>query len=108
MRVLPSILSHARDIALDIARVQMGFVERRRAVVEIGAAIPLSISSMLLDTLTQASGFRLAALNERQVTPHVRHLGKPHEVIQEESQPDAFVLAMFADHIRIGRQGPPP
>ncbi len=66
----------------------------RRAVVEVGAAVPLAIPAVLLDVLAQPTALRRAKLGEGRVAVHTRHLGElPEHFAQEEAQPDALALA---------------
>src|SRR5574341_496718 len=104
---------HAR--ALDIARpgedgpalrnrINLSFgVSRRsqrRAIVEVGAAVPLAIPAILLDILAHVSRLPPATFGEGYVTVPVGNLSEPHEdFIQEKPQPDTFACAVLPHNV---------
>ncbi len=67
----------------------------RRAVVEVGAAVPLAIPAVLLDVLAQAGRPRRGKSSAKAASPCARAtLGElPEHFAQEEAQPDALALA---------------
>ena len=72
----------------------------RRAVVEICAAIPLTVPTVLLDVQSQPGRLVLAKFGEWYVAVHARDIGESHEhFIKEESQPDAFAFTVLTHEV---------
>jgi hypothetical protein len=75
----------------------VGVRTERRAVVEIGAAIPLAIPCILLDVGGDAARLFAALGGKGGVMPQLGHFGKAlQHFAQEEGQPHALALAMLA------------
>ena len=88
-------LRNGIDLAFGVARRS-----QRRAVVEVGATVPVAIPAVALDILAQLCRLFLAARGEGAVAAHARKLGELHQhVIQEETQPHAFAFAVCANHV---------
>ena len=65
---------------------------KRRAVVEVGAAVPPSIPAILIEIAAQLSRLPLAAFDERAITPRTGDLRELHEhFIKEKPQPYQLV-----------------
>ena len=66
-----------RPALRDGVDLTLGIVDRteRRAVIEVGAAIPLAIPRIVLNPLVQLHRLQLAAVRERRVVPHTRDFG---------------------------------
>ena len=91
-----------RPALRDGVDLTLGIVDRteRRAVIEVGAAIPLAIPRIVLNPLVQLHRLQLAAVRERRVVPHTRDFGEFREdVAKKESKPNAFTLAVSSDEI---------
>jgi len=150
MRVLAAILSHARDVSLDVARIQIRLVEgwlqqldqrlipahqmlihrghgqaralgiarpgqhrpalrnridpafgvtrrpQRRAVVEVGAAVPCAVPAMLFELLAQPGRLLLTPIGEGQVIAPARDYSELHEhVVEEKAHAPHFVAAKY-------------
>jgi hypothetical protein len=94
-------------------RVDLAFGVRgraqRRAVVEIGAAIPGAVPAVLFDALAQSAPARPATLGEvpgpRAPAPGAE---LPQHFAQEEAQPDALALALMPTRFMPSFQSPEP
>ena len=72
----------------------------RRAVVEVGAAVPLAVPAVLLEALAQPGALALAARGEGGVAARTRERAElPQHFAQEEAQPDALALAAHPHQI---------
>ena len=154
MGILPAVFPHPGNVALDVAGIQVRFVERRvqkldqavlpankelvhrfhcrarafgipgagqnrpalrdrvdlafgiarraerRAVVEVSAPVPFAVPAVLFDIAAQAERLPPGSVLRRTDRHAAARLAESHEhFIQEESQPDAFALAVLAHQV---------
>ena len=72
----------------------------RRAVVEVGPAVPLAVPAVGFDAASQQGSLSGTGLRQGHVTPTVRQPGEQLQVfVEEKGQPDAFALAALADAV---------
>ena len=83
---------------------------QRRAVVEIGAAVPLAVPAVLLDIRREAWRLRSSHASAKAASPRQsRDLGELREhSAQEKRQPDAFALALMPTMFMPSFQSPEP
>ena len=70
----------------------------RRAVVEVGAAVPVAVPGVLLEVRAQGLGFALAAVRERGVAARAcQRREVAQHAVEEEAQPHALAAPTHAD-----------
>ena len=80
--------------------LRIGGGSKRRAIVEVSAAIPFTVPAVCFDVASQPTGLDGVFFNDRRVATLA---GKAHElrqhIVEEKGEPDAFASAVLTDEV---------